>query len=112
MNPVDVVQQQFEAYNAHDLDGFVATYADALEVFLMPAVEPVISGKAELAEHYGSKVFHLPDHRAEILNRMAVGDKVIDHERVYGLRDQPFDAVAVYLVRDDLIQTVWLFGTG
>ena len=116
MNPVDekpedVVQRQLEAYNAHDLEGFVATYGDAVQVFLMPNSDPVISGKAALAGHYGSKVFTLTGHRAEILGRIAVGSNVIDHERVYGLRPEPFDAVAVYDVRDGLIQTVWLYGT-
>ena len=35
--------------------------------------------------------------------------KVIDHERVIGIRDGPMEAVAVYEVRDGLIRNVWFF---
>jgi hypothetical protein len=38
-----------------------------------------------------------------------VGNKVIDHERILGLRNEPVDAVVAYVVRSGLIQSVWLF---
>ncbi|MBB3175666.1 hypothetical protein [Variovorax sp. Sphag1AA] len=46
---------------------------------------------------------------ADLLGRMACGTKVVDHERVFGLREQPFDVVAVYHVANGLIERVWLF---
>lgn len=33
--------------------------------------------------------FNLPRLRAEIVNRIVLGDRVIDHERVWGVRDTP-----------------------
>ena len=74
----------------------------------MPSVEPAISGKARLAEVYRAR-FSSPALHAEILNRMALGNKVIDHERVHGIREHAVEAVAVYEVAADLIQTVWFF---
>ena len=50
-----------------------------------------------------------PQLHAELLHRSVLGDKVIDHERITGLRSEPVEAVAAYLVRDGLIQNVWLF---
>ena len=50
MDIAEIVQRQVDAYNAHDLDRFVATYADSIRIFRMPSTEPAISGKAQLIE--------------------------------------------------------------
>jgi hypothetical protein len=108
LSPTDIVQRQLEAYNARDLERFAATYADTVRIFRMPATEPAISGKAQLREVYRQR-FGSPSLHAEILARVVLGNKVIDHERVRGIREQPLEAVAVYEVASNLIQTVWFF---
>ena len=104
-----VVQRQLDAYNAHDLQAFVATYSDDIEVYRAPSTTPALSGKQKLSEFYKSSRFNLPKLHAEILHRSVVGNTVVDHERITGLRDEPIEAVAVYIVQDGLIQKVWLF---
>jgi hypothetical protein len=106
---VEVVQRQVDAYNARDLERFVAQFGDAVQVFRPPSPEPAISGKARLAEYYAANRFNLPALRADILGRMVLGSRVIDHERIHGVRDQPFEVAAVYDVVDGLIRTVWFF---
>jgi hypothetical protein len=106
--PSDVVQRQVDAYNARDLERFIATYAEGIRMLRMPAAEPAVSGNAQLAEAYRAR-FSVPELHAEILARIVLGDKVIDHERVRGIREQPVEAVAVYEIASDLIQTVWFF---
>ena len=39
-----------------------------------------------------------------------MGNKVIDHERIHGVREVPYEAVAIYEVRQGLISTVWFLG--
>ena len=109
MNPEDPVQRQLEAYNARDLARFVAEYADDVTVYRPPSADPVLRGKQAFADHYAANRFHLPGLHADVLSRMVVGNKVIDHERVVGVRDDPFDAAVVYEVVDGLIRTVWFF---
>src|SRR6478735_7448434 len=87
-----VVQRQLDAYNAHDLQAFVATYSDDVSVYKVPATFPVISGKQQLTEFYRDSRFSLPNLHAELLHRSVVGNKVIDHERIVGLRNEPVDA--------------------
>ena len=111
MTAEDPVQRQLEAYNARDLDRFVAEYSDDVRVYRAPSGTPVLDGKAAFAAHYAAHRFDLPDLHADVLSRMVVGNKVIDHERVYGVRDAPFDAVVVYEIVDGLIRTVWFFET-
>jgi hypothetical protein len=105
------VQRQLDAYNDHDLDRFVAEYTDDVQVFRPPATEPVLQGKAAFAAHYAANRFNLPALHAELVNRMVLGNKVIDHERITGLPGDggPVDAAAVYEVADGLIRRVWFF---
>jgi hypothetical protein len=109
MSAVDVVQRQVEAYNARDLDRFVSTYSETIAIFRMPSTEPSISGKIELAKFYAAQRFNLPGLRAEIVNRIVLGNKVIDQERVWGVRDAPIEIAAVYEVAGELIERVWFF---
>ena len=105
-SPVDVVQEQLEAYNARDLDRFAATYSDSIRIFRLPATEPAIVGMEKLRETYKAR-FSSPALHANIVNRMVLGNKVIDHESVRGIREGLVEAVAIYEVADGLIQTVW-----
>jgi hypothetical protein len=107
-SPVDIVQEQLEAYNARDLDRFAATYAQGITIWRMPAAAPSIVGQAQLREVY-RKRFVSPGLHATIVNRIAIGDKVMDHERVVGIEAGPIEAVAVYQVVDGLIGKVWFF---
>ena len=106
--PVEVVEEQLEAYNARDLDRFAATYSEDIRIWRMPATEPSIVGRAQLRETY-AKRFGSAGLHAEIVNRIAVGDKVIDHERVVGIEAGPIEAVAVYQVANGLIGKVWFY---
>ena len=109
MTPADPVQRQLDAYNAHDLQRFVAEYSDDVQVFAPPATEPVLSGKAAFAAHYASQRFNLPGLHATVVARMVSGNTVVDHERVVGLKDEVVEAIAVYRVDGGRITTVWFY---
>lgn len=104
-----IVQAQLEAYNAHDIDAFVATYADDAQVFEHPATL-LADGSAQIRERYAAR-FKEPNLRAEIVKRIVMGNRVIDHERV--TRTFPegpgvSEAVAIYEVQGGKIARVWL----
>jgi len=107
-DPVEVVQRQLEAYNARDLERFAATYSDDIAIYRMPAAGPAIVGKDQLRATYRQR-FASPGLHAEILTRIVLGNKVVDHERVVGIRDVPLEALAIYEVAGGLIRAVWFF---
>jgi hypothetical protein len=109
MNPVDPVQRQLDAYNAHDTERFVAEYADDVKVFRPPATEPILSGKEAFKSHYAKNRFTLPNLHAEVVNRMVAGNIVVDHERITGLQNGVMETIAVYQVVGDRIGTVWFY---
>lgn len=105
----EVVQRQVDAYNRRDLDAFVSTYGEGIAIFRMPSTAPMMAGKVQLAEFYATKRFKLPLLRAEIVNRIVLGNKVVDQERIWGVHDTPLEIVVVYEVIKGLIERVWFF---
>ncbi|HET9978494.1 MAG TPA: nuclear transport factor 2 family protein [Burkholderiaceae bacterium] len=111
MSPEDPVQRQLDAYNAHDLDRFVAEYADDVQVFRPPLASPVLSGRQAFAAHYAAHRFNRPNLHASVSRRIVCGNKVVDHERITGLQDEDMQALAVYEVVDDKISRVWFYAS-
>jgi hypothetical protein len=103
-----IVQRQLDAYNAHDLQAFVATYSEDVTVYRVPGTSPALAGKQALSDFYRDNRFNLPRLHADLVHRSVIGDKIIDQERITGLHDEPLEAVAVYVVNNGLIQSVWL----
>ena len=106
-DPEPFAQRQLDASNARDLDRFIREYTDDVVVYRMPDPNPVIVGRSALAAHYRDNRFNLPDLHAKLINRMVFGNKVIDHERISGVREQPFDVAVVYAIERGLIVCMW-----
>jgi hypothetical protein len=103
------VQRQLEAYNARDLERFVAEYTDDVQAFRPPAVEPILSGKQAFREHYARHRFTIPDLHATVVHRIVVGSRVVDHERIVGLGPEVVEVIAVYEIEGARIGKVWFF---
>jgi hypothetical protein len=102
VSPEEVVSRQLDAYNAHDLEGFCFWYAEDVELFNLGESEPYLRSKAALRELYAEK-FANPGLRVRIMNRIAQGPRVIDHEEVAGAGTPPPRVIVIYEVADDRI---------
>lgn len=51
----------------------------------------------------------MPSLHAELISRTVLGNKVFDRERVWGVKEQPIEMVAVFEVHEGLIRNVWGF---
>jgi hypothetical protein len=106
VTPVELAQAQLDRYNAHDLEGFLALYANDVAVFDYPAT-PIMQGKAAMRERYARILFDGSPVHAVVTQRIAHGQVVIDHESV---SNHPLSGdssvVVIYEVRDGLIATV------
>ena len=109
VNRADPLQRQLDAYNAHDLERFLAEYTEDIQVFRPPAAEPVLSGKKAFSEHYAKNRFTLPNLHAQVLDRMVSKSTVVDHERITGMQDGVVEAIAVYQVNEGRIRAVWFY---
>ena len=106
MSPADLVQRQLDTYNVQDLDGFLACYADDVVVAdLNGAVSS--TGLAALRKRYAEMFAANPKNHARLVNRIVVGNTVIDHEDVRRSPDAaPFQVAAIYTIRQAKISRV------
>ena len=107
LDPAAFAQRQLDAYNARDLERFLAEYTDDVAIFRLSESQPFLVGKAAVSEHYRTNRFNLPALHAELVNRMVFGNKVIDQERVTGVQAEPMQVAAIYEVTPAGIYKVW-----
>jgi hypothetical protein len=106
-DPAAFAQRQLEAYNDQDLDRFLREYTEDVVVYRFPSAEPVLVGKLAFAEQYRKGPFSLQSVNAELVNRIVVGNRVIDHERVTHAKGAPTEVAAIYEVTPQGISKVW-----
>ncbi len=106
ITPFDVVDRQFDAYNSQDLEAFCSYYAD--DAVLADFNGAVTAQGIEAIRARHAKLFSdFPQNKADLLNRVSVGSKVIDHERVLRAPGGvTFEVAAIYTVSDAKIVRV------
>ena len=62
--------------------------------------------RTEIHQRYGSMFEKNPNNRSTLIGRMLQGDFVFDHEWIKG-RDKEFKILAIYEVKEGLIQRAW-----
>lgn len=106
-SPLAIVQKQLDTYNAQDIDGFAAVFAEDVEIFSnIGDSVPSMKGREELHARYGKMFKENPQNKSTLKGRMVQGNFVFDHEWITG-RDKEFSIVAIYEVQDGFIQRAW-----
>jgi uncharacterized protein (TIGR02246 family) len=85
-----VVQAQVDAYNRHDIEAFLNTYAPEVEIYDHPD-KLRLSGLEQMRKSYTAFFSKHPTVTAIITNRIVQGQYVIDHEAVTGLPEEQLD---------------------
>ncbi|HSP23879.1 MAG TPA: nuclear transport factor 2 family protein [Saliniramus sp.] len=103
-----IVQRQLDAYNARDIDAFMAHWADDAQIFAFPSTI-LADGAAEIRARHVAR-FEEPDLYATLVSRMSLGNAVVDREIV--TRNFPdgqgrVNVIAIYHVEDGRIAKAW-----
>jgi hypothetical protein len=113
LTPQALVQAQVDAYNAHNIDDFLAVYADDIELFDFPA-KTKLRGKDVMRQRYAALTAD-PQLHGEVINCMVVGNTVINHERVCRTTADgtvTLESIAIYEIRDQKIVRVTFITDG
>ena len=103
---VALIQRQLDAYNAQDLDAYVACYAPDIIVAGLNG-DITERGRDALRARYAKAFATFPENKATLINRIAVGNTVIDHEDVSrGPGKEQFQIIAIYTVKNGTIARV------
>ena len=102
----EVVRAYTDAANRHDLEAFLALYADDVRKFRF-AGEMTSQGIAHNRETYKKAFAAAPNLKIDIVEMIVLGDKVMVHDRVTGRPDgKTADELTVYQVNDGRITNI------
>jgi hypothetical protein len=100
--------RQLDAYNNHDLEAFCACFAEDVEAFALPSMEPLFTGRAELRARYGPYFEEKRPQARLVRPRLSLGTIAIDAEAVTMTDGKAVEAIALYHVDAGLIRRFWL----
>ena len=103
-NPVEIAIGHDDAALPSDIDAFLATYSDGVQLFNYPTTK-IGEGQEQMRKMYQGFFENTPDLNCEIKKRMIIGNKVIDQEYLT-INGQNYSAVAIYEVENDKIARV------
>ncbi len=103
MTPVEIVQAQFDAYNDADADRLASFYAKDCIITDMNGTV-TMQGSAAIRDRFRKTFADNPKNKAWCVNRIAVGNIVVDHEQVErSPGGERFELVAVYTIANGKI---------
>lgn len=102
-SPLEIVNERMGAYNRHDIEAFLATYADDVRVFTYPDQE-LGGGKAHMRSIF-EPMFAAGDVQVVIHHQIAKDRYVVNHETV-SEAGQDTEYVSIYEVKEGLIRSV------
>ena len=103
---VDIAQKQLDAYNAQDLEKYVSYFIEDCIVSGLNGV-PTETSREAIKARYAKAFAQFPQNKAELKNRIAVGNTIVDHELVIRAPGgEQFEIIAIYTFRDGLIARV------
>lgn len=101
---MDIIEEQLLAYNARDLERFIAAYSP--DVVIEDGEDKVLlKGHDQMRKWYGDLFEASPQLHCRIVNRLRIGKYVVDEEETTGRKGSPtpMHAVVIYRVESDKI---------
>jgi len=102
-----VVAENLAAYNARDIEGFMASFADNVEIWDQQSGALVMQGRAQVRRAYADVFANSPLLHSRVVHRSVVGAVVVDHEIVTGRHGGDAEVLISYLVLAGRIVRVW-----
>jgi imidazolonepropionase-like amidohydrolase len=107
VTPEILVQQQLNAYNAHDIEAFLQPYSDSVALYDQASGKLLMKGKDQVRLRYTDMFNKLTELHCELKSRMVVGNTIIDHEKLTGMKSTPVEVAAVYTIDKGKIVKVY-----
>ncbi len=101
---MDIVEEQVNAYNAKDLERFIATYSPSV-VIEDGENNVLMRGHAEMRERYGPLFEGNPQLHSRIITRLRIGKFTLDEEEITGSKSSatPIRSIVIYRVEKEKI---------
>jgi hypothetical protein len=105
--PEQLADLQLKGYNERNINLFLQAYSDSVKVFDFPE-KLLYQGKEKMRNSYAGFFKTATDLNCTVVNRIILGNTVIDQERVVIKKGQPeIEAIAIYKMAHGKIQEVY-----
>lgn len=102
-----LAQQQLDGYNNRDIDAFLAPYSDTVKIYNHPN-QLQFQGKDQMRAQYSGMFQNATDLHCTLVNRMVLGNVVIDQESViFDKNRPPVKVMAMYKMAGGKIVEVY-----
>lgn len=104
--PEDIVKASLEAYNTQQIDKFMSYFSEDIEMREFENTDVITKGLKEVRAIFEPFFNASPDLHSHIVNRITIGNKVMDLESVTGARGnkEAFEIVVIYEIEEDKIK--------
>ena len=102
--PEQLVQRQVNAYNARNIEAFLATYAEDVKIYNDQG-QLIMEGHEAMRARYAKMFDEVTNLYCEIENRMVYNNTVVDKEKVR-YNDTYLNAIAIYKIANGKITKV------
>jgi hypothetical protein len=102
-----IVQAQLDAYNSRDMEAFIRVFHTDAEVYTFGDPKPKARGLEAVRNLYQTLFDQSPQLHSQLLNRIVIGNKVLDHELITGRAgvSTPVELVMLYELQDSTIRS-------
>lgn len=104
--PLNIVQRQVNAYNAHDLETFLSFYSDTAIIYNFPG-QSLAKGKEEIRKLY-TFLGQAAGLHVSITDRTVINNKVFDHESATQAGRRLGEGEVIYYIDGRKISKVYL----
>lgn len=108
MTAEEIVQENLDFYNNRDINGFMTSFSEDIQIFNLGDPNPTVVGKTEVKKVYTRLFEKSPKLHSTILKRIVFGNRVIDHESITGRNGNKdiLELVLIYEVKDQKIYKI------
>ena len=107
----EIVTTQIEAYNKRDLNANIELFSENFQIIQFHDKTVLVDGKAACEKMYKDLFDNSPNLRAEVINRINYGNKIILHEVIYGRygKNEGLEQLIMFEIVKNKIEKIYKF---
>ena len=111
MSPSEIITTQIEAYNKRDLKGNIELFSENFQIIQFADKSVLVDGKDACEKMYKDLFDNSPNLKAEVINQINYGNKIILHEVIYGRygKNEGLEQLIMFEIVENKIEKIYRF---
>ncbi len=111
MSSSEIVTAQIEAYNKRDLKGNIELFSENIQIIQFHDESVLVDGKDACEKMYKDLFDNSPNLKAEVINRINYGNRIILHEVIHGRygKNESLEQLIMFEIAENKIERIYRF---